>query len=48
VRAEGAAVDASKLLSGYGQCSIEPKQVEEVFMRSQLNQKCARAHALHT
>jgi hypothetical protein len=41
VRAEGAAVDASKLLSGYGQCSIEPKQVEEVFMRSQLNQKCA-------
>lgn len=35
------AVDASKLLSGYGQCSIEPKQVEEVFVRSQLNQKCA-------
>lgn len=33
------AVDASKLLSGYGQCSIEPKQVEEVFVRSQLNQK---------
>jgi len=34
-------MDASKLVaSGFGQCSLEPKQVEEIFVRSQLNQRC--------